>query len=392
MYLKEGSEVAKSKFLQKPTVPVKVTDKTVADLTDAMAMTGFQGRKLGESVNTWADMLKQNNLTIMMGYTGAMSPAGMRKIISFMIQNRMIDCLVSTGANMFHDIFESVGGHHYVGSHVANDEALFKDGVDRIYDVFAVEQEFRGADEMVMEFAKKHLEAGKSYSSREFLYLLGKYITERGCDPDGIVASAYRYNVPIFVPALCDSSIGIALMVARRDGHAVNIDQMKDVDEITEIVENTKKTGVIYIGGGVPKNFIQQTEVIMSMLELPIEGHSYAIQYTADAPHWGGLSGCTFEEAVSWGKIAAVAPKVQVFVDATIALPVVSHALREKTKDYIGKRKAPQYDWSGKKLKVKFEATKAPAAKVPAPKKAPADKPVAKKPASKKTTAKKPKK
>lgn len=371
--------MAKSKFLQKPTVPVKVTEKTIAELTDAMSMTGFQGRKLGESVNTWADMLKQNNLTIMMGYTGAMSPAGMRKIISYMIQNRMIDCLVSTGANMFHDFFESIGGHHYVGSHVANDEALFKDGVDRIYDVFAVEQEFRNADHMVMEFAKKHLEAGKSYSSREFLYLLGKYITEKGCDPDGIVASAYRYNVPIFVPALCDSSIGIALMVARRAGHVINIDQMKDVDEITEIVENTKRTGVIYIGGGVPKNFIQQTEVIMSMLELPIEGHSYAIQYTSDAPHWGGLSGCTFEEAVSWGKIAAVAPKVQVFVDATIALPITSHALAEKTKGFIAKRKAPQYDWSGKKLKVKFEATKSPAAAAPVSKKAPAKKPATKK-------------
>ncbi|HMK47847.1 MAG TPA: deoxyhypusine synthase family protein, partial [Methanocella sp.] len=244
----------------------------------------------------------------------------------------------------------------------------------------AVEQEFRGADHMVMEFAKKHLEAGKSYSSREFLYLLGKHITERGCDPDSIVASAYRYNVPIFVPALCDSSIGIALMVARRQGHPVNIDQMKDVDEITEIVENTKRTGVIYVGGGVPKNFIQQTEVIMSMLELPIEGHSYAIQFTADAPHWGGLSGCTFEEAVSWGKINAVAPKVQVFVDATIALPIVSHALAEKTIGSIAGRKAPQYDWSGSKLKVKFEPTgKAPLVKTSAAKVAATKKPQARK-------------
>ena len=128
---------------------------------------------------------------------------------------------------------------------------------------------------------------------------------------------------------------------------------MADVDDITKIIENSKKTGVIYIGGGVPKNFIQQTEVIASMLGLPIDGHSYAIQYTTDAPHWGGLSGCTFEEAVSWGKINAIAPKVQVFVDATIALPIVSHALAEKTKSYIKQRKAPRYDWSGKKLKLK---------------------------------------
>ncbi|HEY3272249.1 MAG TPA: deoxyhypusine synthase, partial [Methanocella sp.] len=295
---KRVNEMARSKFLQRQTVPIKVTDRSIADLTDAMALTGFQGRKLGESVNTWAEMLKQKNLTIMMGYTGALSPAGMRKIIAFMIQHRMIDVLVSSGANMFHDVFESTGGSHYVGSHVANDEALFKEGVDRIYDVFAVEKEFRGTDFMVMDFARKYLEPNKSYSSREFFHLLGKHIVENmGADEDGIVASAYRYNVPIFVPALADSSLGIALLVARRSGHPVNIDQMKDVDEITQVVENTKKTGVIYVGGGVPKNFIQQTEVIMSMLEKPVEGHSYAIQYTTDAPHWGGLSGCTFEEA-----------------------------------------------------------------------------------------------
>ena len=354
--------MARSKYLQRQTVPIRVAERSVAGLTDAMALTGFQGRKLGESVQTWAEMLKQDGLTIMMGYTGAMSSAGMRKIIAFFIQHRMIDCLVSSGANMFHDVYESTGGKHYVGTHVANDAALFKEGVDRIYDVFAKEQEFRGTDYMVMDWAKKTLDPDRSYSSREFFYLLGKHIVEdMNADPDGIVASAYRHNVPIFVPALADSSIGIALFVARRRGHPVNIDQMKDVEEITQIVENTKRTGVIYVGGGVPKNFIQQTEVIMSMLDLPVEGHSYAIQYTTDAPHWGGLSGCTFEEAVSWGKIAGVAPKVQVFADATISLPIVSEALLEKTRPFIAKRKAPQYDWSGKKLKVRF-APSAPAA------------------------------
>ncbi len=363
--------MAKSKFLRRQTEPIRVTGKSVSGLTDAMALTGFQGRKLGESVQTWAEMLKQKNLTIMMGYTGAMSPAGMRKIVAYLIQHRMIDCLVSTGANMFHDIFESTGGRHYVGTHVANDEALFKDGVDRIYDVFAVEKDFRGTDYMVMDWARKNLDPNKSYSTREFFYLLGKHIVEDlDADADGIVASAYRHNVPIFVPALCDSSIGIALMVARRAGHQVNVDQMKDVDEITQIVENTKRTGVIYVGGGVPKNFIQQTEVIMSMLELPVEGHSYAIQYTTDAPQWGGLSGCTFEEAVSWGKIAGVAPKVQVFADATISLPIVSQALMEKTQSYIDARKSPQYDWSGKKLKVRFAPQPAPVAPVKKPSKA----------------------
>ena len=345
--------MARSKFLQRPTAPIAVSDKSIAELMEAMAGTGFQGRKLGESVETWAHMLKDNRLTIFMGLTGAMCPAGMRKIISYFIQSRMIDCLVSTGANMFHDVHEALGGKHYVGSHVANDEALLVEGVDRIYDVFAVEEQFRGTDRLIADFSKA-LEPGRPYSSREFMHLLGEWLYDRGADRDSVVVSAYVHNVPIFVPALCDSSIGIGLMVARRNGHAINVDQMKDVDDITQIIENSMKTGVIYVGGGVPKNFIQQTEVIASILGLPMEGHSYAIQYTTDAPHWGGLGGCTFEEAVSWGKINAVAPKVQVFVDATIALPIVSHALAQKTKNYIKKRKSPRYDWSGKKIKMKY--------------------------------------
>ncbi|AFC99362.1 deoxyhypusine synthase [Methanocella conradii HZ254] len=345
--------MAKSKFLKRPTAPIEVADRSIAELTEAMASTGFQGRKLGESVETWAHMLKEDDLTIFMGLTGAMCPAGMRKIIAYFIQNRMIDCLVSTGANMFHDVHESLGGKHYVGSHAVDDETLFKEGVDRIYDVFAVEEQFRGTDRLIAGFSET-LEQERPYSSREFMFLLGKWLHEKGADHDSIVVSAYVHNVPIFVPALCDSSIGIGLMVARRSGNVVNVDQMKDVDEITQIVENSKKTGVIYVGGGVPKNFIQQTEVIASILGLPIQGHSYAIQYTTDAPHWGGLSGCTFEEAVSWGKIAAVAPKVQVFVDATIALPIVSHALAQKAGPYLKKRKAPRYDWAGDRLKMKY--------------------------------------
>jgi len=209
-----------SKFLQRPTVPIAVTDKSVSELMDAMASTGFQGRKLGESIDTWAHMLKDNKLTIFMGLTGAMCPAGQRKIVAYFIQNRMIDCLVSTGANMFHDIHESLGGHHYVGTHAADDEALFKEGVDRIYDVFAVEEQFRNTDRLIADFSKT-LEPNKPYSSREFMFLLGKWLFEKGADHDSVVVSAYMHNVPIFVPALCDSSIGIGLMVARRGGRVI---------------------------------------------------------------------------------------------------------------------------------------------------------------------------
>ena len=328
-------------FTQNPTRPLDVTNRSISQLLDEMLYTGFQGRKLAESVQAWNNMLREEELTVMMGLTGAMIPAGMRKVIVHLIKNRMIDCLVSTGANLFHDCHEALGKKHYVGSHLANDEELFKQGVDRIYDVFAFEKEFRNTDNLIADFARTlH---GKRMSSREFIRLLGKKICEEGNGNESIVGSAYKHGVPVFVPALGDSSIGIGLTIARREGFDIDVDQIKDVDEITRIVEMSGKTGVIYVGGGVPKNFIQQTEVVASIMGADIEGHEYAIQYTTDVPHWGGLSGCTFDEAVSWGKIAANAKKVQVFVDATIALPIVAHALHEKNQNE--KRRFPLFTW-----------------------------------------------
>lgn len=330
-------------FTDNPTVPIDVKDRSISELLDGMLKTGFQGRKLAESVQAWHNMLKEKNMTVFMGLSGAMVPAGMRRLLSYMIRERMIDCLVSTGANLFHDSHEALGKKHYVGSHLADDKNLFEHGVDRIYDVFAVEEEFRNADNLIADFTE---EIGDiSCSSREFMYLLGKELVRRGGAEDSIIVSAYRHNVPIFVPALSDSSIGIGITIARRRGIKLEIDQIKDVDEITRIVEKSGQTGVVYVGGGVPKNFIQQTEVVASILGMEVEGHAYAIQYTSDSPHWGGLSGCTFDEAVSWGKIAAQAKKVQVFVDATIALPIVAHALHEKCRGL--KRGFPVFSWEG---------------------------------------------
>ena len=337
-------------FTKTPTMPIEVTERSISDLTDAMQYTGFQGRKLAESVKAWENMFREDGVTIFMGLSGAMVPAGMRNIITYLIEKRLIDCLVSTGANIFHDCHEALGLKHYVGSHTANDCELLGHGIDRIYDVFAYEEEFRNTDHMVADFARKH--HGKTYSSREFIRLLGKEISEKG-NNNSIIVSAYKHNVPIFIPALSDSSIGIGLTIARRKGYNINIDQIKDVDEITKMVEASEKTGVVYVGGGVPKNFIQQTEVVASIMGHDVAGHEYAIQYTTDAPQWGGLSGCTFDEAVSWGKISREAKKVQVFVDATIALPIVTHALKEKTNDH--KRKVPCFDWNSDGIEMRFE-------------------------------------
>jgi deoxyhypusine synthase len=339
--------------LKKPTNPIDVGEKSVEELVEHMRGIGFQGRNLGESVEIWNQMLSEENISIFLGLSGAMVPAGMRKILAYFIENRLIDCLVTTGANLFHDAHEALGKHHYLGREDVDGSILFKHEIDRIHDIYASEAEFRKLDKTISGFAKK-LDTSRPHSSRELIYLLGKHISNLGGAEDSILTTAYRAGIPIYSPSLSDSSIGIGLTVARREGHHLLVDHIKDTDEITKIVEASEKTGVVYIGGGVPKNFIQQTEIIASISGLNDMGHEYAIQYTTDSPQWGGLSGCTFDEAVSWGKISTKAKKVQVFVDATIALPIVSQALYEKTRDKIKNRKYPTFDITSDELKVDF--------------------------------------
>ena len=307
-----------------PTEPAKPNNR-VDTLLKQMSRTGFQGRKLGESVAVWSQMIQDPGVTILAGLSGAMIPAGMQECLISLIENRYIDILVSTGANIFHDICEHVGIRHYLGHHVVDDEELFRQGIDRIYDVFAYEEEFRSVDAKIAAFAEDL--DGFLGSSADFMRLLGAWLVQNYPSGRSLTATAARLNIPIFIPALCDSSIGIALVMARRGGHRIMIDQLADADQLTRHVEDAQRTGVIYIGGGVPKNFIQQTQVIASIHDHGCGGHDYAIQYTTDTPHYGGLSGCTFEEAVSWGKESSTCRKVQCFCDATIALPLVTSAL-----------------------------------------------------------------
>jgi len=307
-----------------PTVPVRPTADLPA-LLEGMAATGFQGRKLGESVRVWRAMLEDPDCTVLLGLSGAMIPAGMREVLIALVRHHCVDAIVSTGANLFHDACEHLGVCHYQGHHHVDDADLLSRGIDRIYDVFAYEEEFRTIDRQIAAFAAAI--APFRGSSRAFLDAFGRHVN--GVAPAGrsLLAACIEESVPIFVPALADSSIGIGLVMARREGVDIDVDQLADADELTRIVEESPRTGVVYVGGGVPKNFIQQTQVIASIHDASLDGHAYAIQYTTDAPHWGGLSGCTFEEAISWGKEQVSSPRVQCFCDATIALPIVASAL-----------------------------------------------------------------
>lgn len=309
-----------------PTNPMKPAS-SVDDLLLNMSSSGFQGRKLGEAFLLWKKMIETPGNHIIIGLSGAIIPAGMQECIVTLLENHFIDCIVSTGANMFHDLCEHMGVKHFVGTHLVDDAKLYKDGINRIYDVFAYDKQIDSMEEFVARFATSLGE--QTLSSREFLKLVGDKLNAENPTGRSVLGTAAKLGVPVHVPALADSSIGIGLVYARRKlGCKLIIDQIKDADELSEYVELGKKSGVIYLGGGTPKNFIQQTEVIPPKYqEKYLGGHQFALQITTDAPHWGGLSGCTFEEGISWGKEKPESDKLQCFCDITIALPILTSAL-----------------------------------------------------------------
>jgi deoxyhypusine synthase len=334
-----------SKILDRPTNPLRVVPgRKISDLARGMLETGFQGRKLAEAIEVWTQMLKGKQIVIWLGMAGAMVPAGMRRVISYLIKRRMIDVLVTTGANLYHDLYEAMGERHYLGTHIVDDVKLREQSVDRIYDVFADEMGFYKTDVWVEREFTKELADGYRYSSREISWILGRFLNKSKGQKDSILVSAYNSDVPVFCPALNDSSLGFSIMFAnRRQGRKIIVDSLKDVEESSRITEMAKSSGVIYLGGGVPKNFIQQTAVIAGYETKDDRSHDYAIQISTDMPMWGGLSGCTFEEAQSWGKIDSKAKKVMCYSDVTIALPIVAHAMGERFK--LLAREVPVFDW-----------------------------------------------
>ena len=358
----------KKKILRQPTEPIGVwPERSIGEITEGMLLTGFQGRKLAEAIEAWAWMLRKRNIVIWLGLAGAMVPAGMRRLVSYLIKRRMVDVVVSTGANLYHDAYEAKGKKHYVGTHLIDDVKLRKHKVDRIYDVFADEAGFYKFDNWVVKSFSYELRNNYPYSSRELMFLLGKTLSRVGREKDSILVSAYRTGVPIFCPALNDSALGFSIMFANRRNRRVKvgktvryirkqilIDALKDVEESSRITEKAKSTGVVYLGGGVPKNFIQQTAVIAGYQTHHDRSHDYAIQITTDSPQWGGLSGCTLEEAQSWGKIHRRAGKVTCFADTTIALPIIVYALSEKFKRL--RREVPVFEWSKNgELRLSYE-------------------------------------
>lgn len=341
-------EETAEKYLNKKIEHIDLTKtEKVSEILAAFQGTSFQSRTLAYCAEIYKAMLEDpRRPTIFFGLAGAMVPGGMKKVISLLVQKNMLDVLVSTGANMYHDTVEALGSHHYVGRPDVDDTQLYKHGIDRIYDTFANEKEYRAIDRKVEKLADNLAETIDSgISSRRFMKELGKFIDANGDEAkkDSIVWNCWKTGVPIFIPAFCDSSLGLA--VTQHRFHAIEekrkllvLDQIADNAEIFNIKKASKRSGVIYIGGGVPKNYIQQTAYLEDMFGVPDSGHDYGFQITTDRPEWGGLSGCTFREGMSWGKERKEGKYVACYCDSTIALPIIVRGVLEMTKG-LEKRK-----------------------------------------------------
>ena len=347
---KSSTRPDKSHFLDVPVEPFEIAPGAPADeLLRRMERISFQGRNLATAHRIWQRMLG-DDVVIFLGVAGALTAGGLRLAIARLIRERAVDCVISTGANLYHDLHETRGRRHFVGSPRADDRALQAARIDRVYDTYVDEDEFVDNDNWIAGFTSE-LEA-RPYTTREYLYQLGCRLWNetRG---DGILTAAYQASVPLFCPAIADSSIGMGLAQARHARPACGlIDVVGDVIESTNLVIRRPRTASIVLGGGTPKNFINQASVQADFCRPGAGGHRYALQIITDAPHFGGASGSTLDEAQSWGKLAVDADQVTVHADATLAFPVLTSALAASARDLLAARRPPVFALGGRALAV----------------------------------------
>ncbi len=353
----DPTEQGRETYRSRPVVAIDVASpRTIAQLVEAYGRASIQGRNLARCVAVYRAMLADPaRPVIFLGLSGPLIAAGLRKVLADMIRNGLVDVVVTTGAIAYQDLYQSRGGAHYAVAPDADDVALRRAGLDRIYDTVVDDALVDATDRALADFAAA-LEP-RAYSTREFLGVVGA----RMGDEASILRAAADCGVPVFCPAIADSSIGIGLTLhhersraagGARQGPTFSIDTIRDNYEAVQIVRTAGRTGAVFVGGGVPKNWINDAVTSTGLTKDPSassrSGHAYAIQITTDAPHWGGLSGSTLEEARSWGKVAPDAPRATVYSDATIALPLVVGALLEHG-DARGRRRH-RCRWEGDRL------------------------------------------
>jgi len=290
---------------------------TVGELVEQLGRSGaYNAGSLWNATNIYERMLRDTEAVKFFGLSGAMVPAGMGGIVSDLIRRRHIDVLVSTGANLTHDIIEAIGCHHYPGTACCSDVELREEEINRIYDVFLPNDAFIRFEEFMQETFGT-LAAGSVISISGLLRTIGDSLDS------GILAAAAEMDVPVYCPALQDSMIGLQYWLFNQT-HKVVVDAFADMPPLLDRCFTAERAGALLVGGGVPKNYILQ-----SMLMTP-KGFDYAVQLTGDRPDLGGLSGATLDEARSWGKITEEARAVTVYGDATITLPMLVAATLER--------------------------------------------------------------
>jgi deoxyhypusine synthase len=314
----------KKDYLKETIQHIDIKKHNVIPLVESFKDMAFQARNLYRAAKYYDMMLEDKNCSVILCLAGSLFSAGLKNVVVDMVRNNMVDAIVSTGAIIVdQDFFEGLGFKHYIGTQWVNDNELRDLMIDRIYDTYIDEEDLRICDETVGKICDT-LEK-RPYSSREFIWEMGKYLDKHGKNKESVVYEAYKNNVPIFVPAFSDCSAGFGFVHHQwhnPDKH-VSLDSAKDFLELTKIKLEAFETGIFMVGGGVPKNFTQDVVVACDVLEKEVPMHKYAIQITVADERDGALSGSTLKEASSWGKVDTTYEQM-VYAEATIAMPLVT--------------------------------------------------------------------
>jgi deoxyhypusine synthase len=322
-------------------------DTSVADLVEDMAEMSIQARNIGMCARVLKNMYEDKDRpTVFLGMAGPLIAAGLRRVIRDLIVNKAVDVVVSTGAIIYQDIYAAFGHGHFKGTPASDDAELYDLNIDRIYDTYIDEEKVSRTDRFCKLVADE-MEPG-NYSSRAYLDILA----ERVGDEESIVYQCKKHGVPIFVPALNDSSIGIGLTEHRvRSREAgkpgIAIDAIRDNHELVQIVVKSPKTAAFYVAGGVPKNYINDS-IVMSYIYGFDRGHDYALQVTTAVTQDGGLSSSTLSEARSWGKIDKKARVAMAWVEPSVSLPLLTGYILGK--NLARNRPRLKFEWDNDKL------------------------------------------
>ena len=321
----------KSDFLKDPVTHIDITSFDATAIIDAMKNMSFTSRDTAMAAEILNRMMNDPGCSIILTLAGSTSAGGCMKIYADMLKYNMVDAVVATGASIVDmDFFEALGFRHYKGSPDADDRKLRELYIDRIYDTYIDEEQLQKCDMVIKQIADT-LDP-RPYSSREFIYEMGRYLKEHAVKKESLVEIAFDNNIPVFCPAFTDSSAGFGLVRHQYDNpdNHISIDSVKDFYELTKIKMEAPSTGLFMIGGGVPKNFIQDTVICAEMLEKEVPMHKYAVQITVADMRDGACSSSTLKEAASWGKVDTVYEQM-VYAEATSVLPlIISYIFHKK--------------------------------------------------------------